>query len=347
VRRDAAGAGALTPLETVPCAVCASDEVVPARLRVPRDDDAVQLGLPGARSHWVVCRRCGLVFQSPRPDADAVDRLYVGGTYHENRGGVPEHYVQYSLRRSRAALAWGLSLPALRGITGRALDIGCGIGGALVALRERGWDVVGAEPDPVMAEVGRERFGLDIRTGFFDESVLAGESFELAYSCHVWEHLADPVAVARAAHTVLRPAGGFLFIVVPTFRRARTLAWGSFTAPHTYMFTDVSLGNIVRAAGFDVVGSRFAAGADSELWLVARAVERDAPMTGFDVDDPDDVQRELLTIPLRVPLGVPGRVRAHARTLAEDPAAFGIRLARWSRVRVHRARVAAGGDPGT
>jgi SAM-dependent methyltransferase len=343
-------------MEVVACAVCASTQSVPARVRAPRDDDAVELGLPGGRSRWVVCSQCGLVFQSPRPDSEAVTRLYAEGNYHANRGGVPEHYIRYSLRRSQAALAWALSLPVWEerrtsdrsiGETGRALDIGCGIGGALVTLRDRGWAVAGVEPDPVLAAVGRERFGLDIRPGFFERSTFPDEAFDLAYSCHVWEHLADPEAVARAAHGVLRSTRGCLVIVVPTFRRARTLAWACFTAPHTYMFTEVSLGNVLRRAGFDVVGSRFASAAgDSELWLVARARDDEPATATYDSEDLGAVQRELLTVPLRAPLGLPTRVARHVRTLTGDPADFVRRLGRWVRARARRAWTALGGHKG-
>jgi SAM-dependent methyltransferase len=289
----------------------------------------------------VVCETCALVYQSPRPDADAVDELYTGGKYHEGRGGVPEHYIAYSLRRSKEALAWGLSQPGLQGRTGRALDIGCGVGGALVELRSRGWDVAGVEPDPELAATGRERFELDIVDGFFDDENVPGGPFDLAYSCHVWEHLADPLATTRAAHRVLSSTRGYLLIVVPTFRRARTLAWACFTAPHTYMFTDVSLGNVLDTCGFDVVAHRYAAGADSELWLLARARPSLENRLSFHPERVATVQRELALVPLRAPLGAPGRVAKHVKTLAADPRDFTHRLARWAKAQVARARRAS------
>ena len=57
------------------------------------------LGLPGGRSQWAVCRDCGLVYQRPRPDAAAVAQLYGGGSYHANRGGVPERLLERADRR--------------------------------------------------------------------------------------------------------------------------------------------------------------------------------------------------------------------------------------------------------
>jgi SAM-dependent methyltransferase len=322
--------------EAVPCAVCGSTDVVAAKVRTPVDDHAEVLALPGGRSRWVVCSRCALVFQSPRPDADAVGRLYDGGDYHTTRGGVPEHYVQYSLRRSVDALAWaGARVPEV----GRALDIGCGIGGALVALRDAGWETFGVEPDEQMADVARERFGLDVVTGMFTADTAADQDFDLAYSCHVWEHLADPVATSRAAHARLAERRGHLMIVVPTFRKATTLAWSCFTAPHTYMYTEVSLGNVLDQAGFDVVDHAFVGAADSELWLLARARPEPGPARARPVaESPAAVQRELALVPLRLPLGLPGRLRHHLATAAGDPADFGRRLGRWMGRRADRLR---------
>lgn len=332
---------AIAQLEAVPCAVCGSDDAQVARLRVPRDDIAAAFGLPDGRSHWVVCQVCGLVYQSPRPTGDALDELYRSGHYHVNRGGVPEHYVAYSLRRSVPALTWGLAELGLE--PGRALDIGCGIGGALVHLRERGWEVVGVEPDPELSAVARTRFGLDTRTGFFDSTTFGdGDTFDLAFSCHVWEHLPDPVATAKAAHAVLGPRGGYLFIVVPTFRRARTLAWACFTTPHTYMFTHVTLGNVLRRAGFEVTAYRYAADADSELWLIARALPAPAGEPAPLSDSAARVQRELASVPLRAPIGIPGRVVKHTRTLMSDPRDFASRAGRHVRTQLQRARRAAG-----
>jgi SAM-dependent methyltransferase len=279
------------------------------------------------------------VYQSPRAEGAAA-HLYLDGAYHADRGGVPEHYVAYSLRRSKAALTWALAELAaadpLTGSSGRALDIGCGIGGALVCLRDRGWDVVGVEPDPALSEMARDRFDLPVITSLFDSTTFAGEQFDLTYSCHVWEHLDDPVATSRAAHQVLRPETGHLVIVVPTFRRARTLAWSCFSAAHTYMFTHVSLGNILRQAGFEPVAHRYVGAADSELWLIARAVT--SPTPAVVREHAPTIQRELMLVPLRAPLGLVPRAATHTRTLVANPRDFTARLIRHARWRARRAQ---------
>lgn len=332
-------------LENVVCAVCGSGEQAPARIRPPRDEHAIELSLPSERSAWVVCRACGLVYQSPRPGPEAVARLYSGGDYHTTRGGVPEHYIAYSVRRSVRALQWAFQHDGVTRGGRLALDIGCGVGGALVEMRRHGFDVVGVEPDPQLAEVGRQRFGLDIRNGFLEPATFAaGEAFDFAYSCHVWEHLADPLETTRLVARLLAPRQGYFAIVVPTFRAARTLAWSCFTAPHTYMFTHVSLGNVLRAAGCDVVDHVYRSDADSELWLLARARPERSPSAEAAVERESlsSVQRELALVPLRAPLGVPGRLGRHVRTFVADPRDFAGRLKRWASYRLGRLKATLG-----
>jgi SAM-dependent methyltransferase len=318
-------------VEIVSCPVCGSADQRPARMRIPRDQLASDLGLDGGRSSWVVCSECAMVFQSPRPRQIVVDELYANGGYHRDRGGVPEHYVQYSLRRSVPALNW---FHDQIGVTpGRAFDVGCGIGGALVHLRSLGWEVAGIEPDPELSEVARTRFDLAVTTGYFGSGHRL-EGVDLVYSCHVWEHLQDPDDAAAGSFEMLRDRKGYLFIVVPTFRKSRTNAWKCFNSSHTLMFTHVSLSNVLRRAGFEIVTHRYVSDADSELWLIARAVDGPRPTT-ISAEQQSHVQREIMFAPLKAPLGLPGRARKHVRTAFSDPADF---VARTRRVLSTRLR---------
>ena len=318
-------------VEDIGCPVCTSTDHERARMRVPRDRLAGELGLQQGRSSWVVCRQCGMVFQSPRPRQDVVDALYAEGGYHRDRGGVPEHYVQYSLRRSVPALNWYSTI--VDTAPGHAFDVGCGVGGALVHLRAHGWQVSGVEPDPELSEVARSRFDLDVTTGYFGEGQ-ASEDVDLVYSCHVWEHLQDPNRVAAASFEALRKRAGHLFIVVPTFRNSRTNAWKCFNASHTLMFTHISLSNVLRSAGFEIVTHRYASDADTELWLIARAGAH-GPQVEIVQESTTLVQREIMTAPLKAPLGIPARLVKHYRTATDDPRDFIARVWRALRTRIH------------
>jgi 2-polyprenyl-3-methyl-5-hydroxy-6-metoxy-1,4-benzoquinol methylase len=109
----------------------------------------------------------------------------------------------------------------------RALDFGCGAGRLTLPLADHFDAVVGLDIAPSMLALARMRaagrpgleFSLD-ETG--DQSLLAGESFDLVYSGLVLQHLAS-VAAALACLERLCAAvgpGGALVVQVPIWLRA-------------------------------------------------------------------------------------------------------------------------------
>jgi SAM-dependent methyltransferase len=81
---------------------------------------------------------------------------------------------------------------AMRYVTGRVLDIGCGAGRVLLHLQERGLECVGIDNSPLAIKVCRERGAKDARImsvtqvgpqlGVFDSLVMFGNNFGLLES---------------------------------------------------------------------------------------------------------------------------------------------------------------------
>jgi 2-polyprenyl-3-methyl-5-hydroxy-6-metoxy-1,4-benzoquinol methylase len=108
----------------------------------------------------------------------------------------------------------------------RALDFGCGAGRLTLPLADHFATVVGVDIAPSMLELARTRaagrpglaFRLD-ETG--DQSVLAGESFDLVYSGLVLQHLpsiAGALACLERLCAVVGP-GGAMVVQVPVWLR--------------------------------------------------------------------------------------------------------------------------------
>ena len=138
---------------------------------------------------------------------------------------------------------------------GAALEVGCGDGVMLHALRSRGWEVCGTERTEAMAATARDRYG--IRMYVDPEGPQAGhDRFDLIILFQVLEHLSDPVAALKRAAALLGD-GGRIVVGVPNraswqaaFGRG---AWFHLDVPrHLVHFTPTALAATAAQAGLRV-----------------------------------------------------------------------------------------------
>lgn len=148
----------------------------------------------------------------------------------------------------------------LIGPRGRILDVGCGNGSALVAMKARAeWDVWGLELDEEAARKARLS-GLNVQTGDLMTCDFPAESFNLIRMGHVIEHVLNPVETLRRAYSLLRP-GGILFGETPNtacwdFRLFGSY-WGALHVPrHITFFNHRNLADVLRRVGFTEVKIR-------------------------------------------------------------------------------------------
>jgi SAM-dependent methyltransferase len=98
----------------------------------------------------------------------------------------------------------------------RFLDAGCGAGGYVEALRERGADAYGVEfnPEKVAAYRRTSREPDRVRVGDLEHLDWPDASFDAGLLNEVLEHVPDERAALRELHRVLRP-GGVLVVFSP------------------------------------------------------------------------------------------------------------------------------------
>jgi hypothetical protein len=166
----------------IPCVVCAHRETV----YLCRKN--------GYRLHQ--CRACDLVFVADPPTAGELSHIYSSDRgYHTE---LPRH-VAMARRQLRDLRKYKR--------TGRLLEIGCAAGTFLNQAREAGWEVCGVELSDDSAEIARQRFGIDVRTGMLEDGVFAPGSFDAVVLWNVVEHLADPVSVLAIVKQLLKDDG--------------------------------------------------------------------------------------------------------------------------------------------
>jgi 2-polyprenyl-3-methyl-5-hydroxy-6-metoxy-1,4-benzoquinol methylase len=137
----------------------------------------------------------------------------------------------------------------------RLLDIGCGMGGYLVAGRDLGFDVTGVEPSESHSRIGRDVFNLQIQTGYFDAVKFGDEKFDIVVLSHVIEHIFSPAEFLAGVSTLLSPKG-IILVFTPNARSTLATISGSawsMLAPedHVTMMTPQALRSITPP-GFSV-----------------------------------------------------------------------------------------------
>ena len=208
---------------------------------------------------YVRCRRCGLVYVTPRLRAiiERQKELYEGlATFSGGFGElVAKKYNGRRKRKLRAEAAKYLPYHT----TGHILDIGCGLGGFLQATSEQGWQhPEGIEIAPQAARYAGRLF--IVQTHPIEEVYYEGNRFDVVRLNNVIEHLASPKAVIRAVHRILR-RGGLVVFSTPNFDSHSVAIWGSDWPyfggqDHIYLFSPETLTRLLEDNGFRAIRVR-------------------------------------------------------------------------------------------
>jgi SAM-dependent methyltransferase len=198
------------------------------------------------------CRSCGLGVTLDPPTRDELSELYER-TYAgaETAGRVP--------RTGTLARLWHRvngSLPLTdRDLRPPVLDVGANTGETLLALRARGIEAVGLEPNPQAVAVAREA-GVELLEASIEEADLPEGRFRSILLSQVLEHVDDPAAVLSVVRLALHP-DGVVYVVVPNvrsvWRRVFRDDWVHWHVPfHLYHHTERSLARLCAQNGLRV-----------------------------------------------------------------------------------------------
>jgi SAM-dependent methyltransferase len=212
------------------------------------------------------------VRRAPPPDTIVSVREFYEGVW----AGMPDDPEPWAWRRRRALL--------LREVRPgeRVLDLGCGAGRFVAALRDAGADPVGVElAETALARARSNVPGADLRPVAPDGSLPLGHGeVDVVWCSEVLEHVPDTVALLTEVRRVLR-RGGRLLVTVPDHGRVKrvVLALAHYDAhydplgQHVRFYTRRSLTRALHATGFEHVALSTLGGPPLlREALVARAV---------------------------------------------------------------------------
>jgi 2-polyprenyl-3-methyl-5-hydroxy-6-metoxy-1,4-benzoquinol methylase len=237
------------------------------------------------------CDHCGSAYLDPRPTPETIGLAYQSYFTHVDDQPVSMAVIPKSWANFRQSLRNGylnarykttllpaqplgrLLLPLVPPLRERAdrwvrhlppskpgsrlLEIGCGNGSFLTAMRQLGWEVHGLEPDAKAAQVARSK-NIPVVAGTLDSSTFPEASFDAISLHHVIEHLHNPMEVLEICLRLLRPSG-VISIITPNFSSRGSKIykqnWYHLDPPrHLALFTTQSLVQAMVRAGYrDVV----------------------------------------------------------------------------------------------
>ncbi|NJO55778.1 MAG: class I SAM-dependent methyltransferase [Rhodospirillales bacterium] len=199
--------------ETTTCPMCEADE---GALLIEGGD--LLHGGEG-RFRLVTCRRCGHIYQNPRPTIASIDHFYPDDyipfqtAIEDEPRWIRRFDRRYGRDRRCLAVHRAARLP-LDNTDKRLLDVGCATGIFLDGMRRLGWSVQGVEPSPTAAEYAQKRLGLSVFQGRLEAAGFAEASFDAVTLWDVLEHVHEPEQTLADIHRVLRP-GGLLVLSLP------------------------------------------------------------------------------------------------------------------------------------
>jgi 2-polyprenyl-3-methyl-5-hydroxy-6-metoxy-1,4-benzoquinol methylase len=212
----------------------------------------------------VKCKQCGLMYVNPM--VKDPEKNYWGD---EKKYFEEARLIFEDKAKSHRDINYLEDLKVIEKIkpTGNFLDIGTNAGFFLRHTRGKKWNVIGIDPSPVLSEMARKYFDLNVKTCYLNEAGFKDEYFDVVTMTDVFEHLPDPKKMLADIKKVIKK-DGILFIKVPNGKCnmlklwlakafGKTKDYDIFDSyEHVTHFTHKTLKRMLVECGFKVTESR-------------------------------------------------------------------------------------------
>jgi SAM-dependent methyltransferase len=171
-------------------------------------------------------------------------------------------------------------------VTGKLLDVGCGIGLFVYAAQRAGWGAMGVDPSRPLIDFAERVIDADVMCTEIQGAGLSDNYFDVVRLWDVVEHLLDPPVVLSEIRRVLRP-GGRLVLSTPNWESIARVKletdWEMFVTDHYYFFEQESIRRLLEEVGFIEVVTGVGELCDSEFEAIQGVYGEDAAVGARDL----------------------------------------------------------------
>ncbi|MDE0799167.1 MAG: class I SAM-dependent methyltransferase [Rhodospirillaceae bacterium] len=222
---------------TIPCPLCANNDLI----RVGDRDRH------GGTLTTDLCKRCGHVFTNPQPTEADLDRFYTK-RYRSAYKGVLIPKSKHVYRAGLRALERLEQFSPFLKRGHRILDVGAGGGEFTYLMTKAGYMAQGIEPNRGYAEFAKTEYGINIQVGTVSDLETPDTPWDVITLHHVFEHLANPVAVLKGLVSHLSE-DGVIVIEVPNVEARYHGPKRRFHFAHLHTFSKEGLTLAANIAG--------------------------------------------------------------------------------------------------
>ncbi|SVA02418.1 uncharacterized protein METZ01_LOCUS55272 [marine metagenome] len=212
--------------------------------------------ISGEKFDIVECLTCTLRITSPFPSEDTIGDYYNSKDYisHSDESKGLFDLIYKFVRLHMLDKKRKLIEKSSGNRNGKLLDIGCGAGHFLNAMKKTGWNVQGVDVSEKARELVSNSFNLDVKSPL--DWLNSDEKYDVITCWHSLEHIHEPWIYLDKIRTHLNP-DGVLVVALPNYNSTDAKrygsSWAAYDTPrHLYHFTIESMEKIASLCGFSI-----------------------------------------------------------------------------------------------
>jgi len=200
------------------------------------------------------CDKCGHRFIKIANHETHVSDVYSDDYFFSGKDGYPNYFNERDLLYEQGLRYARLISKYIN--PGKVLDIGSAAGFILNGFKDSGWSCYGIEPNETMAAYGRDKLGLNIKTGSI-ETFESNERFDLINMTQVIGHVYNPDNALRNVSRLVKANG---LVLVESWNMKSLIArmfgrrWHEYSPPSViHWYSDKTLTSFFKYYGFELL----------------------------------------------------------------------------------------------